>query len=466
MVPMEVSNGVQNVPEPSPESVELKVLDPSPDNESPIHCFAHTLAEDIVHSATYESSSGCPPVQERLAEKLASLAITAALKEAIGSELFWSNTRSWSYSNPSPSSDRREQGLHNTIHGEVHMHTEMSGNSETPQSNPNVTIKSHSSGSSTSTSQPSKYALSYCSFLPQSGLPTVGSLDYPDAPPTTPLLPEMVQSRASFTRKLKGGLAKEFLPSPPPPTPKEKHREGGLALETVGEVEDTREGEEFMGRLLRSLSLECSEREEVWKEEEEFDIPTGILTDGNGEVSHEERGPHGRRAKLMVYVDALSDEITTWMTNNMTNIDDLSLMSDQMADQIITSSMSEVRLRRYVGRLVSDALSLGWEEQKAASLHDSLVLRQEQIGRGEPNPTDQEAHLIVYPYPYPTTPNQSSSIQLCSPKPNEMDLDLTTNTAHPPAHSPTSVISQSYAEDLARAVVRCCVIEASRKQCM
>ncbi|XP_038851479.1 uncharacterized protein si:dkey-171c9.3 [Salvelinus namaycush] len=464
MVPMEVLNGVQKVPEPSPESVSLKVLDPSPDNERTIHCFAHTMAEDIMYSATYESSSGCPPVQERLAEKLASLAITAALKEAIRSEIFWSNTRSWSYSNPIPSSDRREQGLHNTRHGEVHMHTEMSGNGEKPQYNPNVTIKSHSSGSSTSTSQPSKHTHSYCSFLPQSGLPTVGSLDYPDAPPTTPLFPEMVQSRASFTQKLKGRLAKEFLPSPPPPTPKEKHREGGLALETVGEVEDNREGEDFMGRLWSSLSLECSEREEVWKEEEEIDLPTGILMDG-----YEERGPHGRRAKLMafvdaLYVDALSDEITTWMTNNMTNIDNLSLICDQMVDQIITSSMSEVRLRKYVGRLVSDALSLGWEAQKAASLHDSLVLRQEQIGRREPNPMDPEAHLIVYPYP--TNPNQSSSIQLCSPKTNEMDLDLTTNTAHPPAHSPTSVISQSYAEDLARAVVRCCVMEASRKQCM
>lgn len=58
-------------------------------------------------------------------------------------------------------------------------------------------------------------------LLSQSGLPILGSLDYPDAPPTTPLLPELEKSRLSFTRKLKGGLAKEFLPSPPPPTPKE-----------------------------------------------------------------------------------------------------------------------------------------------------------------------------------------------------------------------------------------------------
>uniref|UniRef100_A0A096M1C3 Uncharacterized protein n=1 Tax=Poecilia formosa TaxID=48698 RepID=A0A096M1C3_POEFO len=58
--------------------------------------------------------------------------------------------------------------------------------------------------------------------LYQSGLPAVGSLDYPDAPPTTPLIPELERSRNSFARKLKGGLAKVFLPSPPPPTPKDK----------------------------------------------------------------------------------------------------------------------------------------------------------------------------------------------------------------------------------------------------
>lgn len=313
------------------------VLEPSQDNGWIIHCLAHTMAEDVVHSATYyESSSIRLPVQERLAEKLASLAIIAAFKEAVGSESFWSNipssfsTRSLSYSNASSPSDRRKMVLHSTRQREVHMDTEMSGNGETHQFN--GTIKYHSSGSSSSTLRPSKD------------------------------------------------------------------------------------------------------------------------THSSGEVSYEERGPHGRRAKLMayvdaLYVDALSDEITTWMTNNMTNIDDLSLICDQMVDQIITSSMSEVRLRKYVGRLVSDALSLGWEEQKAASLHDSLVLRQEQTGRREPNPVDQEAHLIVYPYP--TNPNQSSRVQLCSPKTNEMDLDLTTNTAHPPAHSPTSVISQSYPEDLA-----------------
>lgn len=57
------------------------------------------------------------------------------------------------------------------------------------------------------------------SNLVQSGLPPMGSLDYPDAPPTTPLVIDLERGRDSFARKLKWGLAKVFLPSPPPPTP-------------------------------------------------------------------------------------------------------------------------------------------------------------------------------------------------------------------------------------------------------
>lgn len=79
----------------------------------------------------------------------------------------------------------------------------------------------------------------------QSGLPPMGSLDYPDAPPTTPLLPEFERGRQSFARKLKGGLAKVFLPSPPPPTPMDGQDESASALR------DPRE--ELMEHLMRSL---------------------------------------------------------------------------------------------------------------------------------------------------------------------------------------------------------------------
>ncbi|XP_033839749.1 uncharacterized protein si:dkey-171c9.3 [Periophthalmus magnuspinnatus] len=96
--------------------------------------------------------------------------------------------------------------------------------------------------------------------LPQSGLPQLGSLDYPDAPPPTPLLPEMEKNRQSFTRKLKGGLAKEFTPSPPPPTPKD-HRDRSEFDQT--EVE-------LIQELMDSLSTEESGKHGAGQNEEEI----------------------------------------------------------------------------------------------------------------------------------------------------------------------------------------------------
>ncbi|XP_048400829.2 uncharacterized protein si:dkey-171c9.3 [Stegostoma tigrinum] len=83
------------------------------------------------------------------------------------------------------------------------------------------------------------------------GLTKKGSLDYPDAPPPTPLRPQLSSSQRSFTRKLKGGLAKEFLPSPPPPTPKEN-----INFCLSEEDRETEEKTEFMRKLIRSLSQE------------------------------------------------------------------------------------------------------------------------------------------------------------------------------------------------------------------
>ncbi|XP_048461272.1 uncharacterized protein si:dkey-171c9.3 [Rhincodon typus] len=83
------------------------------------------------------------------------------------------------------------------------------------------------------------------------GLTKKGSLDYPDAPPPTPLRPQLSSSQRSFTRKLKGGLAKEFLPSPPPPTPKEN-----VNFCLSEEDRETEEKTEFMRKLIRSLSQE------------------------------------------------------------------------------------------------------------------------------------------------------------------------------------------------------------------
>ncbi|XP_067117884.1 uncharacterized protein si:dkey-171c9.3 [Osmerus mordax] len=184
---------------------------------------------------------------------------------------------------------------------------------------------------------------SCCPSLPQNGLPNAGSLDYPDAPPTTPLLPEMVKSRDSFTRRLKGGLANEFLPSPspPPPTPKEKTIEG-LGSEVAEEP-----NQDFVGRLLCSLSLETSERgrDVVWERD---GFSSGTVLDSYGD----KRGPLDR-VELEEYAGALSDEIIGWMTNRRPSPmelrergsrddDGLGLAAGRLAEKIVTAALTVV----------------------------------------------------------------------------------------------------------------------------
>lgn len=151
--------------------------------------------------------------------------------------------------------------------------------------------------------------------LSQSGLPIMGSLDYPDAPPTTPLLPELERSRHSFARKLKGGLANAFLPSPPPPTPKDKVDDSASA------AVDPRA--ELMEHLMHSL-------------------PTEDLA---GEAHHEV-GPH-RRAKMEAFAESLSSEIVNWVLRSREQIaddTDIHKLAHRLADIIITSSLDETRM--------------------------------------------------------------------------------------------------------------------------
>lgn len=147
--------------------------------------------------------------------------------------------------------------------------------------------------------------------LSQLGLLTAGSLDYPDAPPTTPLFPELERSRSSFARKLKGGLAKVFLPSPPPPTPKDNEDD------CAGADLDLRV--ELMEHLVHSLTS--------WD-------------------PYEER-PHGG-AKIEALAEALSGDIIAKVLRAGEQIFDSSvidahLQAHRLAETIIASSLDEVR---------------------------------------------------------------------------------------------------------------------------
>ncbi|XP_014837120.1 PREDICTED: A-kinase anchor protein 11-like [Poecilia mexicana] len=148
--------------------------------------------------------------------------------------------------------------------------------------------------------------------LYQSGLPAVGSLDYPDAPPTTPLIPELERSRNSFARKLKGGLAKVFLPSPPPPTPKDKEDNSG------GVISDPQV--ELMEHLMHSLSTNDLARD-------------GLQAHGAG---------------VEAFAEVLSCDVLSWVLsvkNKQQGSDesDLHQLAHQLAETIITSSLDKAK---------------------------------------------------------------------------------------------------------------------------
>lgn len=148
--------------------------------------------------------------------------------------------------------------------------------------------------------------------LSQSGLPTVGSLDYPDAPPTTPVFPELEKNRSSFARKLKGGLAKVFLPTPPPPTPKDDEDD------CAGAEPDLRV--ELMEHLMHSLTK--------WDSYED--------------------GPNGG-AKIEALAEALSCDIIDKVLRageqrSDYSVIDVHLQAHRLAETIIASSLDEARM--------------------------------------------------------------------------------------------------------------------------
>lgn len=152
--------------------------------------------------------------------------------------------------------------------------------------------------------------------MSQSGLPVMRSLDYPDAPPTTPLLPELERSRHSFARKLKGGLAKVFLPSPPPPTPKDKEDDLSRA------INDPRA--ELMEHLMHSLP--------------EDDVVRDHFEDR-----------HLGGVQMEAFAETLSCDIMDWVLRaksreQRVGDSDLHLLAHQLAETIINSSLDEAKM--------------------------------------------------------------------------------------------------------------------------
>ncbi|XP_028420159.1 uncharacterized protein si:dkey-171c9.3 [Perca flavescens] len=284
---MQAASADPRVSEPTPEGLKRSHL-----NIGVLEEFAQNMAENIIQSFISQMEMVAPEVdcrasrfyqnQETLAEELASAVVDVALREVCGGH----NVEDHDGSQSTKSAFINESDSERS--------TDMDPGKEI---------------------QTSKDTQPCYPPLSQSGLPVMGSLDYPDAPPTTPLLPELERSRHSFARKLKGGLAKVFLPSPPPPTPKDKEDD------MDGAVNDSQV--ELMEHLMHSLSTDDMARDS-------FEV-----------------GPH-HGAKLEAFAEALSCDIIGWVLSDKNREpiadSDLHLLAHQLAETIISSSLDEAKM--------------------------------------------------------------------------------------------------------------------------
>ncbi|XP_074995470.1 A-kinase anchor protein 11 isoform X4 [Calonectris borealis] len=127
----------------------------------------------------------------------------------------------------------------------------------------------------------------------KSGLKDGNSCVMPDTPPPTPLVPCQGSSERNLrkvSKKLKGELAKEFAPATPPSTPYNPSVTGFPETE-----HDSLENEEFMLKLMRSLSEEVESSED----EDHSEMP----------LEKEERSE-----KTIQYADCLASHIISIAT--------------------------------------------------------------------------------------------------------------------------------------------------------
>ncbi|XP_007561798.1 A-kinase anchor protein 11-like [Poecilia formosa] len=252
--------------------------------------FAQNLADNIILSSLEQMEKLEPaelqPIQtpETLAEELASAIVEVALKDVCLPQY--------------PPSDVEKNDCEEAENGPP-----ASGEEEDLLEREMISLRELQTHRNSQSNHPPLY---------QSGLPAVGSLDYPDAPPTTPLIPELERSRNSFARKLKGGLAKVFLPSPPPPTPKDKEDNSG------GVISDPQV--ELMEHLMHSLSTNDLARD-------------GLQAHGAG---------------VEAFAEVLSCDVLSWVLsvkNKQQGSDesDLHQLAHQLAETIITSSLDKAK---------------------------------------------------------------------------------------------------------------------------
>lgn len=261
-------------------------LEPSECLRDVLEKFATTMAWSIISEMTAADPGGRGPgfaqLREALAEDLSSAVVEVALMEVSGGK--------------SAEGHLRRSGSDSSMTDGV----------------PSNSINQSSELDPSNTTQTPDDIQAHSVPLSQLGLPTVGSLDYPDAPPTTPVFPELESKQSNFAQKLKGGLAKVFPPTPPPPTPKDDEDD------CAGAEPDVRM--ELMEHLMHSLTK--------WDPYED--------------------GPHGG-AKIEALAETLSCDIIDKVLRagekrSDYSVIDVHLQAHRLAETIIASSLDEARM--------------------------------------------------------------------------------------------------------------------------
>ncbi|KAI5107143.1 A-kinase anchor protein 11 isoform X1, partial [Silurus meridionalis] len=177
----------------------------------------------------------------------------------------------------------------------------------------------------------------------------------PGTPPSTPQQQSDMSSEKNFkqfSKKLKGKLAKEFSPATPPPTP---HYEPTPGLEEGSDSEK----EEFMLRLMRSLSEEAINNEDDDDEQEDGLNSATHNTEQNPSVANKtiERGALRYAERLACHIVSMATEMDTLSIGDVSKSENkegnvnFALHSAQFSEQTLNL------LWTYAGEIAGEVIS-------------------------------------------------------------------------------------------------------------
>ncbi|XP_053482872.1 A-kinase anchor protein 11 isoform X3 [Ictalurus furcatus] len=196
----------------------------------------------------------------------------------------------------------------------------------------------------------------------------------PGTPPSTPQQPSDISSEKTlkqFSKKLKGKLAKEFSPATPPPTP---HYEPTPGLEEGSDSEK----EEFMLRLMRSLSEEAVNNEDEDDDEQEDGLRSATLnTEQSPSVGNKmiERGALHYAERLACHIVSMATEMDTLSIGDVSKPENeegnegFALHSAQISEQTLNS------LWTYAGEIAGEVISDVKRMMSSSNCHHKTVKR-------------------------------------------------------------------------------------------